>query len=183
MVRNLVLGSFALIAAFWSFIFYDRSTEATQALRVRDDRIARLEMDNGQKSVRIEALDQAVESLEAEVSRLELARQLLQLDHRIAQIEVIRQGPATDGSGEVQTEVLFTELDPDGRLVLGQKLRDKIGLEGEAFFIASGDTFQIWKPETYDTEELTRSEAWLDDQPDDFDPLTLLDSTPSPGTD
>ena len=27
-----------------------------------------------------------------------------------------------------------TELDPDGRLVLAQKLRDKIGLEGEAFF-------------------------------------------------
>ena len=114
MVRNLVLGLFALIAAFWSFIFYDRSTEATRALRVRDDRIARLEMDNGQKSVRIEALDEAVESLEAEVSRLELARQLLQLDHRIAQIEVIRQGPATDGSGEVQTEIQFTELDPDG---------------------------------------------------------------------
>ncbi|NKB27087.1 MAG: division/cell wall cluster transcriptional repressor MraZ [Rhodobacteraceae bacterium] len=75
-----------------------------------------------------------------------------------------------------------TELDPDGRLVLAQKLRDKIGLEGEAFFIASGDTFQIWKPDTYETEELARTEAWLDDQPEDFDPLTLLDSAPSPAT-
>lgn len=73
-----------------------------------------------------------------------------------------------------------TELDPDGRLVLAQKLRDKIGLEDEAFFIASGDTFQIWKPETYETEELARTEAWLDDQPDDFDPLTLLDQPRSP---
>lgn len=114
MVRNLVLGSFALLAAFWSFIYYDRSTEATRALRVRDDRIAYLEMDNGQKAVRIEALDRAVESLEAEVSRLELARQLLQLDHRIARIEVLRQGPTSGGAGEVETEVLFTELDPDG---------------------------------------------------------------------
>ena len=76
-----------------------------------------------------------------------------------------------------------TELDPDGRLVLAQKLRDKIGLEGEAFFIASGDTFQIWKPETYEAEELTRTEAWLDEQPEDFDPLTLLDGAPSPGSD
>ena len=68
-----------------------------------------------------------------------------------------------------------TELDPDGRLVLAQRLRDKIDLDGEAFFIASGDTFQIWKPETYESEELARTEAWLDEQPDDFDPLSMLD--------
>lgn len=68
-----------------------------------------------------------------------------------------------------------TEVDNDGRLVLPQKLREKIGLENEAFFIASGDTFQIWRPETYEAEELSRTEAWLDELPDDFDPLTLLD--------
>ena len=67
-----------------------------------------------------------------------------------------------------------TEVDGDGRLVLPQKLRDKIGLEKEAFFIASGDTFQIWKPETYDAEEIAKTEAWLDDQPEDFDPMSLL---------
>ena len=68
-----------------------------------------------------------------------------------------------------------TEVDGDGRLVLPQKLREKIGLENEAFFIASGDTFQIWHPETYQEEELSKTEAWLDDLPDDFDPLSLLD--------
>ncbi|WP_372604658.1 division/cell wall cluster transcriptional repressor MraZ [Actibacterium sp.] len=68
-----------------------------------------------------------------------------------------------------------TEVDGDGRLVLPQKLREKIGLENEAFFIASGDTFQIWNPETYERDELAKTEAWLDDLPDDFDPLTLLD--------
>jgi MraZ protein len=68
-----------------------------------------------------------------------------------------------------------TEVDSDGRLVLPQKLREKISLGGEAFFIASGDTFQVWKPETYQSEELSKTEAWLDQLPDDFDPLTLLD--------
>ncbi len=68
-----------------------------------------------------------------------------------------------------------TEVDGDGRLVLPQKLREKIGLEDEAFFIASGDTFQIWKPETYETEELAKTEEVLDALPDDFDPLTWLD--------
>ena len=55
-------------------------------------------------------------------------------------------------------------------------LRAKIGIEDEAFFIAAGDTFQIWKPETYETEELARAEAWLDELPEDFDPLIYLDN-------
>ncbi|MBI6629896.1 division/cell wall cluster transcriptional repressor MraZ [Pontibaca salina] len=71
-----------------------------------------------------------------------------------------------------------TNVDETGRLVLPVKLRKKIGLEGEAFFIAAGDTFQIWKPETYETEELARTEAWLEELPDDFDPLEFLDRAP-----
>ena len=73
-----------------------------------------------------------------------------------------------------------TNVDETGRLVLPAARRAKIGLEDEAFFIAAGDTFQIWKPETYDTEELSRTEAWLDDLPEDFDPLVFLDKTPAP---
>ncbi|MEO9820895.1 MAG: division/cell wall cluster transcriptional repressor MraZ [Paracoccaceae bacterium] len=69
-----------------------------------------------------------------------------------------------------------TSVDETGRLVLPAKLRAKIGLDKEAFFIAAGDTFQIWKPETYESEELAETEAWLDDLPDDVDPLVFLDS-------
>lgn len=71
-----------------------------------------------------------------------------------------------------------TNVDETGRLVLPAKLREKIGLEKEAFFIAAGDTFQIWKPETYEEEELAKTEAWLDELPDDFDPLSYLDGAP-----
>ncbi len=67
-----------------------------------------------------------------------------------------------------------TNVDDTGRLVLPAKLRQKIGLEDEAFFIAAGDTFQIWKPETYEAEQ-ARTEAWLEDLPDDVDPLVFLD--------
>ena len=70
-----------------------------------------------------------------------------------------------------------TSVDETGRLVLPAKLRAKIGLAGEAFFIAAGDTFQIWKPETYATEEAARTEEWLDELPADFDPLAFLDET------
>ncbi|TMM55029.1 division/cell wall cluster transcriptional repressor MraZ [Sulfitobacter sabulilitoris] len=71
-----------------------------------------------------------------------------------------------------------TSIDDTGRLVLPAKLRNKIELDGEAFFIAAGDTFQIWKPETYEAEELARTEDWLDDLPENFDPLEFLDGAP-----
>jgi len=76
-------------------------------------------------------------------------------------------------------EVLFngqslpTNVDETGRLVLPVKLREKIGLSKEAFFIATGDTFQIWSPETFAAEN-ARNEEWLDAQPEDFDVLSLL---------
>ncbi|MEM0948522.1 MAG: division/cell wall cluster transcriptional repressor MraZ [Pseudomonadota bacterium] len=66
-------------------------------------------------------------------------------------------------------------VDETGRIVLSAKLRGKIGIEAEGYFIATGDTFQIWNPETFEEEELAKTEAWLDQFPDDFDPLTLLD--------
>jgi len=68
-----------------------------------------------------------------------------------------------------------TNVDETGRLVLPAKLRAKIDLEGEAFFIAAGDTFQIWKPETYEVEELATPEEWMAELPDDFDPMDCLD--------
>lgn len=70
-----------------------------------------------------------------------------------------------------------TSVDETGRLVLPAKLRAKIGLDKEAFFIAAGDTFQIWKPETYESEELAETEAWLDELPEDVDPLVFLDAS------
>jgi MraZ protein len=71
-----------------------------------------------------------------------------------------------------------TAVDETGRLVLPAKLRNKIDLDAEAFFIAAGDTFQIWKPETYETEEKAREEEWLDELPEDFDPMAFLDGKP-----
>ena len=71
-----------------------------------------------------------------------------------------------------------TTVDETGRRVLPAKLRNKIDLEGEAFFMSAGDTFQIWKPETYETEEKAREEEWLEQLPEDFDPLEFLDRQP-----
>lgn len=71
-----------------------------------------------------------------------------------------------------------TSVDETGRLVLSAKLRNKIGLEDQAFFISAGDTFQIWKPETFEYED-QKNEEWLKEQGEDFDPLVFLDGDES----
>jgi len=67
-----------------------------------------------------------------------------------------------------------TVIDETGRLVLPARLRDKAGISGEAYFVAAGDTFQIWQPEAYEAD-MAKIDAALEDLPEDFDPLLLLD--------
>ena len=67
-----------------------------------------------------------------------------------------------------------TSVDNTGRIVLPAKLRQKIDIGDEAYFLATGDTFQIWNPETYAALEEERTAAWLDEQGEDFDVMTLL---------
>ena len=107
MLRNLALGTFAALAAFWSYHFYDMSTTHERELKARDEQIVTLEN-------RVAIADQTIDELEGKVLELELARELLRLNHRVAQIEIIRQGPAEDGSGEIETELVFTEMNDVG---------------------------------------------------------------------
>lgn len=67
---------------------------------------------------------------------------------------------------------LETEVDNTGRIVLPAKLREKLGLDGMARFVASGDTFEIWHPDTYDAMVETEIDEELDP---DVDPSVYLD--------
>ncbi|WP_299849668.1 division/cell wall cluster transcriptional repressor MraZ [uncultured Roseovarius sp.] len=73
-----------------------------------------------------------------------------------------------------------TEIDKDGRIVLPQRLRQQIGLEGDATMVAMGDYFEIWNKNTYEEIEAAETDAWLEEQPEDFDPLSLI-SPPDEG--
>lgn len=71
-------------------------------------------------------------------------------------------------------QAIHTQVDETGRLVLPLKLREKLGIEGEAYFIGAGDTFQIWHPDEFArTEEDV--DRWYEELGDDFDPLELLE--------
>ena len=65
-------------------------------------------------------------------------------------------------------------VDETGRIVLPSKLRQKIGIDAEAYFMAMGDTFQIWKPETFGSHD-TAVDELLDKLPDGADIWTLLE--------
>ncbi|MEP3347874.1 MAG: division/cell wall cluster transcriptional repressor MraZ [Litoreibacter sp.] len=77
------------------------------------------------------------------------------------------------------SQSLPTQTDDTGRLVLPAKLREKIGITGEAKFVAMGDTFQIWAPDAFDDRN-SDIEDWLEEQGEDFDPLELLEMAPEP---
>ncbi|WP_112872693.1 division/cell wall cluster transcriptional repressor MraZ [Paracoccus endophyticus] len=70
------------------------------------------------------------------------------------------------------------EIDPDGRLVLPQKLREKIGLDDRAFFVAAGDYLKVWRPETYSEVEGDAVEALVASFEPGFDPRSLLPPLP-----
>lgn len=64
------------------------------------------------------------------------------------------------------THALSTAVDETGRLVLPAKLRTKIDLDETAFFASQGETFEIWKPETYDEVHGAALDAEGDFDPD-----------------
>ena len=65
-------------------------------------------------------------------------------------------------------------VDETGRIVLPAKLRSKIGISTEAYFIAMGDTFQIWNPEAYDAAESDIGDVF-EGLPEGADEWALLD--------
>jgi len=72
------------------------------------------------------------------------------------------------------TRSLTVELDDDGRIVLPQKVREKIAFsEGETVFAGVLDRFQIWRSDTYDAVYGSLDDD-EDDLPEGVDVLSLL---------
>jgi MraZ protein len=67
-------------------------------------------------------------------------------------------------------------LDDDGRVVLPQVMRDRLGLQlnDVALFAGNGETFEIWKEDTYTATVEAQTQAYLDAQGVDFDLRSLM---------
>lgn len=108
---------------------------------------------------------EAMEEIEADIARLPRGSARRNL------LEHIYQGRADEA-----------EIDGDGRLVLPQKMREKIGLTDSAFFISAGDSLKVWAPAAHDDEERAL-EARVPELEPGADPLSLLwmSDLPEPG--
>lgn len=65
-------------------------------------------------------------------------------------------------------------VDDDGRIVLSKDMRDMIGIEGEALFLAKGNRFEIWAPGTHREMRASRTRDFLASQGEGFNPHALL---------
>lgn len=68
-----------------------------------------------------------------------------------------------------------SEIDPDGRLVLPARLREKIALQGEAVFMGTLNTFRIWAPDEYARHMADEDDNLGFDIPEGTDPMDALD--------
>lgn len=94
-----------------------------------------------------------------------------------AQIESMELGsPARDrAERDLIARSVMVDIEPDGRIVLPQKVREKMGFlgddlksGGEAVFAGATNRFKLFRKETYDAS------ADEDDEDDGVDPLTLV---------
>jgi MraZ protein len=75
---------------------------------------------------------------------------------------------------------LYASVDETGRLVLPQRLREKLDLTDEVYFISAGKTFYMWKPETYAAEKAPRTTELARSLPKGYNLRRLLNE-PMPG--
>ncbi|MEO1552115.1 MAG: division/cell wall cluster transcriptional repressor MraZ [Pseudomonadota bacterium] len=80
----------------------------------------------------------------------------------------------------LNTQSVYAQVDENGRMVLSPRLREMIGVAGEATFAGMGDKFQIWEPSAY-SADMAAIDDWLGEQPSENDPFALLDALPRSG--
>jgi MraZ protein len=72
------------------------------------------------------------------------------------------------------TQSVEVESDREGRIVLPQRLREKLNLdEGEVLLMGSGDFVEIWPPDHYEATKGARLRAKLAGMRPGFDPISL----------
>ena len=133
LLRTVVLGGILAILGWWTLTLRTKFLDSDAELLRSKQQISSMEIElqDGQREVRrvnrelgqsqeqIETLSldvaegkRIIKQREEEIDTLELALNLLKVDHRLAKLEVLSQGEGNDG--EVRTVLTFTELGPDG---------------------------------------------------------------------
>jgi len=150
-LRTAVYGGVVLGAAWGAWRVQSMLDRHEQELADAQDTIAGLRGDVAARDTRIAELDEQVARLREEVQRLQAALRLLKVDHRLARLTVLEQGPAPDRPGGVQTRVEFQELGSDDtplgparRFTLDGKVAyvDALVIKFEDSYVEQGDALR-----------------------------------------
>ena len=74
----------------------------------------------------------------------------------------------------INTQSTYMQLDETGRIVLSNRLKEKIGIKSEAIFAGMGEKFQIWEPKNYQ-DEVDALNSSFKNLPEDENPFLKLD--------
>lgn len=86
--------------------------QTAKKLQDAEDALAKAKDDIATKDAEIERQVAEIKEKDERIAKLETARRLLKVDHRLAQLNVIDQ--ETDENGELVSTVQFIELNPEG---------------------------------------------------------------------
>lgn len=105
--------------------------------------------------------------------------------HEIEQrIDLLQEGTPehTDFVAKYITYAQDMQIDEDGRIVLPQKLRDRLGLDedGRALFVAKGKHFEIWDRTKYEALTLADVRARADARGPAHNLIVNLPKLPQP---
>ena len=128
LLRTVVLGGLVLVAGWWTLFLRGKLVDNEAEIQKRDAEIELLAERVSERDGQIEELDQTLQEREAfivdleedivekeaQIKALDVALNLLKIDHRLARIEVLDQGPAPDDPDSIETRLRFVELDADG---------------------------------------------------------------------
>lgn len=111
-VAGLGFGGWFAYHAYFADKWALRETE--KELQARQQEVARLAGQLASSQEQIESMGVELKAKQKEIARLNMANRLLKVDHRIARLDVLSQGPSPQ-TGDMTTRVSFVETDEQGK--------------------------------------------------------------------
>lgn len=127
-LRTIVLGAFLGLAGWWTYFLRDQFVGHKRAL----EEVASLHEDIEELDLEIGQLNENLDLARQQIKELEVSMWLLKVNHRVARIEVLEQGPSADDPSQTTTLVRFEEIGPQGESVGPPR---EIEIEGKVLYI------------------------------------------------
>ena len=131
-LRTVTLGALVAIAGWWTLFLRGQLGDHQRELAEREEAIEQLEADVLERDETIQLQGEEIVVLLAEVAELEVSLALLKIDHRVARVEVLEQGPDPLQPEVTRTRVRYTEIDGKGE-ALGEP--QEFELEGTRLYV------------------------------------------------